>query len=145
MEVSRAKIPDITEIVRYGRHAHEQSNWSWAVFSPSKFRRNLRSIIPRPDYVVLLARDDDGICGILIGSIDEMIQSNTRYAVDIDFFADRGGSELIDEFKRWAKTNGARAVMMADSNGGRTEAKDRFYRAKGLEYKGGVYGMRIEP
>lgn len=145
MIVETAKHNEITKVVKYARHAHESSNWSWAVFSPSKFRKNLRRLLSGREYTVLLAKEDGEICGILIGMLDDMLQSNTTYAVDLEFFADKGGTELLERFRKWAKDNGAKAVLMADSNGGRTEAKDRFYRSKGFEYTGGVYAMKVEP
>lgn len=144
MRVRRAKHSDLTGIVKYSRAAHERSSFAeLAPFSPAKARKNVTRLLGRPDFAVFVAERDGSLCGALIGSADEMLQCNAKYAVDIEFYADGGGRELIDAFREWAKAIGCKVLMMADSNGGRTEAKDRFYRGAGFEYTGGVYAQKL--
>lgn len=144
IKVRRAKHSDITPIVKYSRQAHEKSSFSaLAPFSPAKARKNFTRLLTRPDFVILIAERDGETCGVLIGSVDEMLQCNARYAVDIEFYADGGGKELIEAFREWAKAMNCKILMMADSNGGRTEVKDRFYQGAGFEYTGGVYAQSL--
>lgn len=134
----------MTQVVKFSRSAHEKSSFAkLAPFSPAKARKNFTRIIGRPDFCVLIAERDGKLCGVLIGSADEMLQCNVRYAVDLEFYADAGGKELVESFKEWARGIGCKLVMMADSNGGRTEAKDRFFAGAGFEYTGGVYAQKL--
>ena len=130
---------DLTRLVKISRKMHQQSEWAWVPFSPSKLRKTLGMMIRKPDFCVLVAEKDGEPCGLLYGMIDEMIYSNTLYATDIEFAAEAGGDQLLDEFRAWAKESGAKALIMGVSNSGRDEAKDRFFSKHGLTRTGGVF------
>ena len=138
LKAGKATIKDIGKIVLFGREAHESSAWGHIPYSAAKFRKSIKTLLRRPDCVVLVARNPD-ICGLLIGMADELLQSNWRFTSEIDFFAKQGGGELIDEFKAWSRSVGAKEIMMSDSNGDRLKAKDRFYRTKGFERRGSMF------
>lgn len=92
----------------------------------------------RPDCTVLIAENPQ-ICGLLIAIADELIQANFRFTSEIDFYADQGGSELIDEYKKWAASVGAKEAYLSDSQGERSKAKERLFRMKGFERRGSMF------
>lgn len=141
--VRQASIGDITKLVIFSRKMHQQSDWNWVPFSPAALRKSLAMMVKRSDYCVLMAEKDGDLCGFLYGSIDTVIYGNTIFATDIEFCAEAGGDQLLDKFRDWAKSNGAKVLIMGVSNSGREAAKDRFFSKHGLTRTGGVYQERF--
>ena len=135
--------PDLTKLVKACRRLHQASNWSWVPFSSAAMRKSLLIMDRRPDYQVFVAKKDGEICGLLVGGIDTVIYGNTRIASDIEFVAEAGGNELIKVFREWAIAMGAKVRLMADSNGGREDSKDRFFRMNGMDRIGGLYMEKL--
>jgi len=137
--VRHAEIKDLSNLVRLTRRLHEGSDWKWVPFSPAMLRRNLTSMIRKPDFCVLVAEHEGELTGLLYGTVDQMLYSKTLFATDMEFAAERGGGELLDAFRDWAKQVGAKVLIMGVSDSGRESAKDRFFSKHGLTRTGGLY------
>ena len=143
IEVREARLNEVSKIVPLCRRLHAESAWSWVPFSPSAMRKSLKQMIAMEHTKPLVAWKDGEPCGILFGTVDEVIYGRTRYATDIDFVAEFGGDELVDAFKSWAQSMGAKVVLMGVTNPGREQAKDRFFGKHGLSRVGGMYLERL--
>ena len=147
LKVREVRPQDVTPLVRFYKACHAESEWSWAPFSAAAARRSIREIMRRPDYVALIAAEDGEITGFLFGMVDAVFYGRTLYATDTEFYAHRGGKELVSEFRKWAKSKGAAIRLHATANKERDErrdqAKDRWFIAQGLERVGGMYQERL--
>lgn len=136
---------DMSAVVMLSRRLHEESEWAFLTFSPAAMRKSLDQILRRPDYEVFVAEDAEGnLTGLLIGSVDQVIYGRATFATDVEFAANGGGDELLDEFRNWAVAKGVSVIVMGVSNSGREAAKDRFFRKHGMERSGGMYQEKIK-
>lgn len=142
MIVRPARQADIPALVDYGRQVHAETRWGVFPYDPARAEHNARAMASRRDRAVYLAADS-GVCGVLLGTLSRLIHVSAVCAVDVLFHAERGGDELLDAFRQWARDVGADAVVIGDSNGGRGRAKDRFFSRHGLSRAGGVYVERL--
>lgn len=146
LEVREARPADVTPLVRFYQASHAESEWSWAPFSAAAARRSIQTMMRRPEYTVLIALKDGKITGLLFGMVDSVLYGRTLYATDVEFYAHGGGAELLEAFRDWARANGAKIRFHATAHPEtehRAAAKDRWFRAQGLERVGGMYQEKL--
>lgn len=115
MTVRRASLEDIPEIVAWGRKFYDASPWPGkSEFCPESLKNTLSSMIEGQGAVFL---NGSGICGGVIFPL--FFNSSDHVAVELFWFAERGGWGLRKAFEAWAQDAGAKAMQwtcLADEN-----------------------------
>lgn len=142
--VKAATFKEFNAIVRYARHAHEKSDYSDIQFNTVVFRDSLRKCLSSPVHKVFVAMQGDEVCGLLIGYVDQMIQSKALYATDVEFVAEKHGDKLLDAFVEWAESMNVKRIFCAVSNDNQRPQKiiDRYYKMRKFSRPSGAIYVR---
>lgn len=123
-----ATLSDVPNIVAIGRRFHAISPWSDQPFCGERTANTIISLMDAPNGVVFYNGH-----GILGGVVSQALFGSGIYAQELFWFADKGGRDLIQAFEEWAKTQGAKGVIMLNLTlDPRTDKlMDRMYKRKG--------------
>jgi hypothetical protein len=137
-----AQFPEISAILEWGRSKYEDSNFGQLGFNSVIARKTLSAAIANHDQIVLVARKDGAICGLLIGDIGMLPFSAGLQATDLVFVADAGGEILLSRFIAWARQRKVARIDMGHSQGD-SEAAVRLYQMNGLTPTGRMFYLNL--
>ncbi len=144
MKVSIGNYSHVNAVVKFAAVQHEKSSWNDVPFSAALLRRNLARIIRTDGMDILLAQDAEGnVCGVLLAMADQMVTSKTVYATDAHFACEAGGVQLLAEFKRWSREQGAKFIVMGIGNLDAQGSTARFYELSGMHQRGDAWVMDL--
>lgn len=124
-DVRRATEADIPAIVDMGARLHETGPWADVEYDRAAVAGFVATILQ--SGAVFLS--EDGMCG---GAIFPFyINPAFKTATEFFWWAPKGGQPLRDAFERWAKENGASAVLFSGLYNDRLPALTRIYRRVG--------------
>lgn len=143
-------IPDMNEIQELGLELLEQSVYEGVKPDIPKFRTTVAGLMGSNKGIVLLVVDDQGSPqGFLLGIIDSLFWSQSRYATDIAVYVREGfrhlAPRLFQEFIEWAKSKPrvAHITLGLSSGIGEPDRVGRMYERFGLNRVGGIYYSRV--
>jgi len=102
-----ATLDDMPDLMRFGRAFHEASGQPFP-FEEETTRAFLASIIENPAGVILVT--DSGMIGGIIAPA--YCASTWKMAVELFWWAEKGGMVLLKAFEQWAAEQGAKEVRM---------------------------------
>lgn len=122
MTIRHATTEDIPRIIEMGLAFLRSS--PYAVFmreNPQRIQELATELIASPDgAVLLLARDDGSVCGMLALVAFNHFLSSDRFAGEVVYWVDpdaRGaGVRLLRKAEAWARERGAGALQMISPN-----------------------------
>ncbi len=147
--VREATITDIRRIHVLAQELLEMSVYSGIKMDDTKFKRTCASLIGSRNGAVFVVADDEGeVQGFLMGVIDDLFFSRSRFATDLATYVRKEYRHLapfmVKRFSKWAFSKaGVEEVTLGISSGMDTvDRAGRMYRAIGFKPAGGVYVMR---
>lgn len=150
IEGRAATLADLESLVALGRAFHGESTYRAGPFEPERVRSAFQNAIAHaPHRCVLVATDGETRAGMLAGHLDRRLWCAEAIAFDTVFYVDprhRNGvaaRRLIDAFRAWARSKGARELCLAVTSGIRSDRTDVFLRRLGFEVAGRVYTQRL--
>ena len=135
--VRKAGLSDLSELVAWGKSQHPKAG-DGVLFNAVWFRNVLKAAMHDQAQLVLVAKRDGAVCGMLLGVVTPMLWSPMLCATDQLFVAEAGGAQLFDAFIDWCKRMRVKRIDMGVSTAG-NPAVDRFYRMRGMQRAGGMY------
>ena len=133
MRVEVANFGNVHAMLVFCKVQHAKSSWKSLPFNPVHVKKNLMKMVREPGVDALVAFDDAGIItGVLLASIDQFFVNKMYYATDVHFMCESGGIQLFAEFKRWARRNGAKKIIMGIGNDDPDGKVHRFYEMVGM-------------
>ena len=144
MEIRRATIEDIKEILIFLEEYHKESNLADIPFHRLSVTKVLEYYILHKDCFPQVAiNDEKKVYGVLVGGLEPYFFNSAKtYATDLMFISKGAGPTLFRRFKEWAFESGADRLIMGVSSGdGRADA---VLELSGMEQVGGMYVLRKE-
>lgn len=148
--IRSARSEDIPSLLQLGRRMHAESSYRDLVFSERHLSGYLAMVLDTPSrYCILVAEDSERLTGFLAGYLEPFIFGPEMVAHDTAFFvepAKRGSTtakRLIETFRAWARSHGARELCLGISSGISTDRIGRFYERLGLSRTGHIYKQRL--
>jgi hypothetical protein len=143
MKVRRGGYKDIGEVVSFMQEYHADSNLADIPFVRKDAAKTVEYFIASKYACPLVAENDEGeLIGILFASLEPyFFNSKYKYATDLQFISKGAGIQLLAEFKRWARQQGAERIVMGVSSG--DARADAFLELSGSEKIGNMYVIRI--
>jgi hypothetical protein len=143
MEIRRAELRDIPNIIAYMEDYHRDSNLKDVPFCKKSSAKIVEHYIRHRDCYPLIATDNTSVGGLLFGSLEPyFFNAKRHYATDLMFFAKGYGVQLWKAFRTWALTNGADRLIMGVSSG--DDRADHLLEILGMTKTGGMYVIRKE-
>lgn len=138
MEVRRANLKDMRELLDYIEEYHKTSNLSDVKFVRQDVCKLLEMMFQDRGSLVLIAKHKDKCIGVLAGEVSPFFFNHKQlWATDIMFLSNGAGPTLLRKFKQWAFEMGASRVMMGISSG--DSRANRVLELSGGENTGGMY------
>jgi ribosomal protein S18 acetylase RimI-like enzyme len=143
MEIRRAKIEDIENIVALGERGHSRSSSADFDFSGMRARILVAACVSRRNMCAFVALVNGNVVGFVLGHSDEFPYIAMRYATDLAIYSEvpGAGRKLIERFTSWAFDEaGADKVILSVIYGGRSErGATALYKRLGFEHAGGMF------
>jgi len=141
--IRHASMDDIERIVALGERGHSRGANARFEFSGMRARIIVAQCITRRSMCALVASDDSGIVGFILGNSEEYPYIQMRYATDIALYSEAPGAgrSLIECFTRWAFDE-ARVdqMILGVTYGGRSErSATALYKRMGFTHVGGMF------
>lgn len=141
-----ADIPDVKHITELGLELLEQSVYQDIKPDTQKFRLLVANMIgSNKGRVLVVVDDDDKPQGFLLGMIDDLFFSQSRYATDLAFYIREGyrhlAPRMVKDFIAWAtgKPKVVHIAMGVSSGVGDVSRIGRMYEGLGMTAVGGIY------
>ena len=145
-----ANVPDVKAIVEIAYELIAESAYDGIKVDESKFRLACAGLMGSKNGLVLvIVDDDDKPQGFLMGIIDELFFSRSRYATDLAVYVRKGyrhlAPRMFKEFIAWAKSKPriVEITLGVSSGIGNTERIGKMYESLGFASVGGLYMQRI--
>ncbi len=132
---------DMAEVVELARLQVEETH-THLDFRPDLVEDTFRSAIKKGDPALWVAEDKSGLIGFLWARIYEYAFSSGIFVsqevlfVRPDKRGTRAAVKLIDEYKSWGDTVGAREILFGISNGRQPDRVAKLFQRKGAELVG---------
>ena len=131
---------DVPDMMVFSRRACEASpTYGPMGFNSVIWRRTLMSAFRDPSMCVFIAKNKNGVCGLLVGMSMPMPWSGGFCASDLVFAAEQHGDKLLDLFVKWCDARKIRRIDMGVSDTGREESKDKLFARAGFSTAGSVH------
>jgi hypothetical protein len=144
-------IPDIDAIVELALEVKEQSVYAGIKLDNHKFRLLVASMMgDKTSRVIVIVDDDDRPQGFLLGLVEELFFSRSRYATDLAVYVRKGYRNLapamFKQFMQWAKTKPrvVRIMFGISSGVGDPARTGKMYQSLGLSLCGGIYSKEVQ-
>jgi len=119
-----------------------EKNHAQYKIDPIFFNERLIEIADDEYYLVLLAKKDDLVVGVLIAYIAQFIWSRTYIAQDLVFFIQPNhrsmASEMIRGYEDWARSNSVTEAALSCMSGLLEDKVVKFYKLHGYKEVGSV-------
>lgn len=125
MEIRKATLADLEEIVRIGESFHAYCPYAEIPFDPVAFREFCARLIE--GGVIFLS--SDGMIGGLLSPL--YFNPSISGAAELFWYARDGGRELREAFETWGKEAGAQIIQFSGLVNEREAASRRLFRAAG--------------
>jgi GNAT superfamily N-acetyltransferase len=148
--VRRARREDAGAIEAMLRAVHHESSVYRAMpIDDRKLKSFIAKAIDSGDHAVLLHEGVAGIDGLFISMLVQQFFTFEVTAMDIVFYVrperrgTRAAARLWRALRNWAKTRGAKAIVVGSTTDIDPGVTAKFYQGMGLREIGGVFHMRI--
>lgn len=129
----------------------EQSVYAGIKMDDQRFKTTVAALIGSKNGAVFVIVDDDNQPqGFLLGIIDELFFSRSRYATDLAMYVSKPyriwAPFMVKRFIRWAKSKPlvAEVTLGVSAGIGDTDRIGKLYRRLGFQPVGGIYVMRTD-
>lgn len=146
MEVYRATEDDIWDLVAGGEVMHSESPiYRDVPFIKREAGAFVYSHIHDENKCCLIAKNEDGICGALLGVVTPAVMGLELHAHEEILFTlpelrgGDAGSKLIEAFIAWAETKDAKRIWAGTTTGLTGAAHTQLMRRHGFKKAGEVY------
>ena len=139
MEIRRAAVRDIPDILTYLEAYHPTSNMKDIKFVRKDTAKVLDTMLMLRDCAGFIARDKrNKVIGVLFGEVSPFFYNHKEtYATDTFFIADGAGAYLFKHFKKWAFGKGCNRIISSVSSG--NSYADQLMLLMGGTQTGGSY------
>jgi hypothetical protein len=144
-------VPDIDAIVELALEIKEHSSYAGIKMDHQKFRLLVANMMSdKTSRVILVVDDDDKPQGFLIGLVEELFFSRSRYATDLVVYVRKEFRYLAPimfrSFIQWALTKPrvVRIMFGISSGVGDPERTGKLYESLGLSRVGGIYSKEVK-
>lgn len=144
-------IPDIDAIVELALEVKEQSVYAGIKLDHPKFRLLVASMMgDKTSRVIVIVDDDDKPQGFMLGLVEELFFSRSRYATDLAVYVRKGFRNLAPamfrSFMQWALTKPrvVRIMFGISSGVGDPERTGKMYQTLGMSPCGGIYSKEVQ-
>ena len=141
LEYKNISLDDLNDLAEIYVETFNSEPWNdkWTIDTASK---RLHQMINVEDFCGILARKNDILCGMILGSkeqfFDGMMLNIKEFCVKNGMRGHGIGSEIYKEFEIRMKTEGIKEIILFTSKGDFTE---HFYHKQGLESYSGLTFM----
>lgn len=148
--VREAKIDDVSQIHALAKELLEQSVYSGIKMDDTRFRTICAHLIGSKSGCVLVVDDEGSVQGFMMGLIDQLFFSRSRYATDLAVYVREAYRSyapwMFRRFVNWARSKPLVAeITLGISSGiGDTERTGKMYQTLGFQPVGGLYVMRTD-
>jgi hypothetical protein len=144
-------VPDIAAIVELAIELQEQSVYAGIKPDTAKFKLLVANMMgDKTSRVIVIVDDDDKPQGFLIGLVEELFFSRSRYATDLAVYVRKDFRNLAPimfrSFMQWAKTKPrvVRIMFGISSGVGDIERTGEMYKLLGMSACGGIYSKEVK-
>ncbi len=143
--IRQASLHELPPIMEFSRLANDASiTYAPMGYNAVIWRQTLKQVMADPSNVVLIAKREATVVGLLVGQKMPMPWCGGFCASDLVFTAFQGGDILLDAFVAWCIAKKIRRIDMGVSEPGQLEAKDRLFASAGFSQAGRVYYRIME-
>jgi hypothetical protein len=129
---------DTAEILDLLENYHKSSNLSAIPFVRRDCAKVVTAFMASRSCYTKVAVRDGKITGVLFASLEPFFfNKNRSWASDLLFISNGGGSDLLKDFKCWAKAAGADQIIMGVSS--ENARADRLIELLGFKKTGGMH------
>jgi len=145
-------VPDIKAIWELALELRDQSSYAGIKADKEKFTRMVAGMMSdKTSRVIVIVDDDDQPQGFLLGLVEELFWSRSRYGTDLAVYVRAGYRRYVPrmfkEFITWAesKPRVVRIILGLSSGIGTEERTGKVYNQLGLQDVGGLYMKEVNP
>lgn len=149
-EIREAAMKDLNTILDLGLLMHRESNYAAnTIYNTNIFGAFVTRLIEGDHGFVHLALKDGQPIGFMLASLVPFFFGPGLMSSEICTFIkkeNRGGTagiQLIHEYEKWAKGNGAIHICIGTSTGVASERVSRFYESMGFRKVGAAHRMEV--
>ena len=143
-------IPDIDAIVELSYEIKEGSSYAGIKMDEPKYRLLIANMMnDKTSRVILIVDDDDKAQGFMLGLVEELFFSRSRYGTDLVVYVREGFRNLAPAmfraFIKWAlsKPRVVRIMFGISSGVGDPARTGKMYQSFGMLPVGGIYSKEV--
>lgn len=131
----------------------ESPTYTHMEFSKEKTANYIYSAIVKHDgwFLRVIVDDSNQVVGGLICYCEPMVFSNDKVAYDITIMVDKDHRgrclpqlvQVIEEYKEWAISQGAKLIKMGVSSGISIDSAAKFFERLGFDRIGSMHGFKV--
>lgn len=150
MQIRKAEVKDVVEIVNLAYEMHQETQFKQYDFDPVKLAEYIHRLTSEDWGIALVAEHDDEIVGGFIGAVWPHFFGNSKQAVDFGLFVApefRGGLtgfRILKHYIKTAKEMGAEEIVIANSTGIDRDGVARLFEKVGFNHVGYVFTMNAK-
>jgi len=144
-------VPDIKAIWELAVELRDDSSYAGIKADKEKFTRLVANMMnDKTSRVIVVVDDNDQPQGFLLGLVEELFWSRSRYGTDLAVYVRKGYRHLVPrmfkEFIKWAesKPRVVRIMFGLSSGVGSEERTGKMYTTLGLSSVGGIYMKEVK-
>lgn len=137
--IREAGLDDLDRLLSWGREFHQFSPWRHTPYSEGAVRQILTDIFDSDTATVLM--HDKGMIGGFIMPL--WLAPDHHLAHELFWWAESDGGSLLDAFEDWAKSKGAKEVIMLGLHGVDGDKVKRIYTHKGYNPREYTYSKEL--
>ena len=143
-------VPDISAIWDLAIELRDQSTYTGIKADKEKFTRMVAGMMgDKTSSVIVIVDDDNKPQGFILGLVEELFSSRSRYGTDLAVYVREGyrryAPRMFKEFIDWAesKPRVVRVILGLSSGIGTEERTGKMYNQLGLSSVGGLYMKEV--
>jgi len=147
--VRKARVSDLPRLLDLGEAMHAESSYAGLAFDRAQMERAGRRWLASEDHLCLAGLNGGEAVALFVGMVSTSFFGPDRVAHDLLLFVHpdrRGGlmaARMIERFRAWARSRGAKQLRLSISTGVNPEATGRLYEHLGLARVGGVFMEKL--
>jgi hypothetical protein len=143
-------VPDVSALWDLAIELRDESSYAGIKADREKFTRLVASMLSdKMCRVIVVVDDDDKPQGFLLGLVEELFWSRSRYGTDLLVYVREGyrhlAPRMFREFIQWAesKPRVVRIMFGLSSGIGTEERTGKMYNQLGLSSVGGIFSKEV--
>lgn len=147
MNLRDAKLEDVEALTVLAEEFWSISDFSGLPFVPERVRSYLKEVIQAPHWLVVVAEDETGLHGAVLGHLEPMPFNHEVVLLEDYLFMSpshqglRIGIQLMHALEGWGNVMGAKQIHFAPSAMGYDARWDKFTQHLGYE-RTGIHYMK---